>query len=124
LSSALNKSSAIYILEINNEPIGFCAVIHFPHPRNAKLKKVHRIVIRPDYQGLGVGTKFLEEVGKLYSDFDFRITTTNSALINSLKVKKKWVCTNYSLGTKHNGRLSTTSTNTTSRIMATFKLMN
>ena len=34
------------------------AIIHFPHPIKS-YKKVHRLVILPDYQGIGLGTLFL-----------------------------------------------------------------
>ena len=56
----LNRSHAklspkdIFILEYEGEPIAFCSVKHFPHPKNPKIKTVHRLVVRPDYQGLGI----------------------------------------------------------------------
>ncbi|HNG97715.1 MAG TPA: hypothetical protein PLW93_05575, partial [Candidatus Absconditabacterales bacterium] len=54
-----------------------------------------RLVIRPDYQGLGIGIKFLEEIGKFYKDYDFTITTSNQALIFGLKKRNNWICYSY-----------------------------
>ena len=76
----------------NDEIIGFCAVIHFPHPKNPKIKKCHRIVILPDYQGIGLGTKFLECVAKIYVDmgFQFNITTSARNFIIKLNKSPNW----------------------------------
>lgn len=91
----MNKAGKVYVLEYNNESIGFCSIIHFPHPKNKKIKKVHRLVIRPDYQWLWIWIKFLEEVWKFYNDYDFTITTSNQALIFGLKKRDNWICYSY-----------------------------
>lgn len=82
-SHAKLNSKDIFILEYESEPIAFCSVKHFPHPKNPKIKSVHRLVVRPDYQGIGVGIRFLENVGRIYVDmgFDFHITTSQFALM-------------------------------------------
>ncbi len=77
--------------------IGFCAVIHFPHPNNPKLKHIHRLVIHPDYQGIGLGKKLLNFVAELYAKqkYDVRLITSAKNLIFGLKHDKNWGCTNY-----------------------------
>lgn len=77
--------------------IGFIGVIHFPHPTNTKIKKVTRLVILPDYQGIGLGTRFLTEIAKYYDElgFDFRITTSAKNLIRSLNKKSMWGIESY-----------------------------
>lgn len=74
--------------------VGFLAVIHFPHPKNKKLKRAHRLVILPDYQGVGLGTRFLTCVADMYNrkGFDFRITTTAKNLVASLQRRNNWKC--------------------------------
>lgn len=72
--------------------VGFCAVRHFPHPYNKKIKKVHRLVILPDYQGIGLGYKLLNAVADQFSNYDFSITTSARNLIMSLKRKPDWIC--------------------------------
>lgn len=87
----------IYILEYKKEPIWFCSVQHYPHPINKKLKKIHRLVIRPDYQWLWMWIKFLEAVCDIYYKkwFDIRITTSSLSLLFWLKKRSNRICTYY-----------------------------
>lgn len=66
MNNDIAVSCACYGLYDEDNIIGFCAVLHQPHPINTKLKRVSRLVILPDYQGIGLGTKFLNEVAKIY----------------------------------------------------------
>ena len=95
LSSQHNKSAHKYIVEINNEVIGWCSVLHFPHPKVKNMKKIHRIVILPDYQGIGIGNMFLNEIAKIYKEQKQRttITTSTPVFINSLRNSKRWIMT-------------------------------
>ena len=97
LNHDLNNTAQCYGLFDGENIIGFCAVLHFPHPNNAKLKHCHRLVILPDYQGIGLGIKFLSEVAKLYAKqgFDFSITTSARNLMQGLNRRKEWICSNY-----------------------------
>jgi len=58
------------------------------------IKKVHRLVILPDYQGAGFGIRFLNEIGKIYKTQKQRYTIVTSApsLINALKKSNEWIC--------------------------------
>lgn len=49
----------------------------------------------PDYQGIGLGTKFLNEIADLYSDYDFTITTSAKNLINALNKSQYWCFKRY-----------------------------
>lgn len=71
--------------------------MHQPHPINKKIKRVSRLVILPDYQGIGLGTKFLNEIAKLYiyQGYDFSIITSAKNLINSLRKRKEWCMYSY-----------------------------
>jgi GNAT superfamily N-acetyltransferase len=77
-----------------NDIIGLCAIIHFPHPKKNNIVKYHRIVILPDYQGIGLGSMMLSEIGKLYKNkrYDLYITTTLKNFAKSLSKSKKFVC--------------------------------
>ena len=74
--------------------------MHFPHPINKKIKRVTRLVILPDYQGIGLGTKFLNFIADFYAKqgFDFRIVTSAKNLIYALNRNKKWVLKRYEKG--------------------------
>ena len=80
------------------------ACIHFPHPIKC-YRKVHRLVILPDYQGIGLGKLFLNEIGKTIT-MPFAITTSQPALINSLKKDNNWALTSYRRGKKQTGKLA------------------
>ena len=68
-------------------------MIHFPHPSNPKIKKVTRIVILPDYQGIGLGYRFLNIVAEHYcrQGNDFLITTSAKNFVYKLYSSDKWV---------------------------------
>ena len=73
------------------------AILHQPHPINKKIKRVSRLVILPDYQGIGLGTKFLNVIAKYYVEkgYDFSIITSAKNLINVLKKNNKWIMYSY-----------------------------
>lgn len=56
-------------------------------------KRVHRLVVLPDYQGIGIGTTFIKEVAKMVSNrgFELNLTTTTPSLIYALKKDPQWV---------------------------------
>lgn len=72
--------------------VGFCAVLHQPHSQNTKLKRCSRLVILPDYQGIGLGTQFLNIVAGYYKrlGYDFRIVTSAKNMISALNRSDKW----------------------------------
>ena len=75
--------------------VAFIGVIHFPHPKNKKIKKVTRLVVLPDYQGIGLGVAFLNAVAEIYKGYDFRITTSAKNLIYALNKHKNWRLDDY-----------------------------
>jgi len=83
-----------------NDIVGFIGIYHFPHPRNKKIKKVTRLVILPEYQGIGLGTRFLNEIAKMYvaKGWDFAIQTSARNLIMSLKKSDNWILAHYGFG--------------------------
>lgn len=55
-------------------------------------KRIHRLVVLPDYQGLGIGVKFINAVSELVvnNGMNVNLTTTTPALVNALKKSNKW----------------------------------
>lgn len=123
LSHSHNNAAKIYIATINDEICGFLSVLHFPHSKVKNMKKVHRLVILPDYQGAGFGVKFLNEIGKMYKNQKqrFNIMTSSPSLIYALKKSVLWNCVRYGrVSEAKNGVLQgTTSKN---RITVSFEL--
>jgi GNAT superfamily N-acetyltransferase len=56
-------------------------------------KRVHRLVVLPDYQGIGIGVKFINEVSRYYIEkgFNMNLTTTTPALVHALARAKEWL---------------------------------
>jgi ABC-type polar amino acid transport system ATPase subunit len=125
LSHSHNNAASVYIATVNDEIAGFLSVLHFPHPKSKNIKKVHRLVILPDYQGVGIGIKFLNYVGEIYKKANYRycIVTSAPSLINSLKNQNQWKCLRIGR-TKETGNTSKVLKGTTSknRITASFEL--
>ena len=92
LSHSNKKGSICFVGYIQDNPVAFLSVIHFPHPAHRNLKKVHRLVVLPDYQGIGLGGILLDFVAKYFTlkGFKFGITTSQPSLNFSLKRKKNW----------------------------------
>lgn len=124
LSSNHNTASHKYIAEIDEVPAAWCSVLHLPHPHVKNIKKIHRIVVRPDYQGIGLGIKFMSEIAKIYSKTGNRITlvTSSPSFIYGLQKNNNWIMT------RRPGRLTTTTksgilkgTTSDARLTATFE---
>ena len=66
-----------------------------------------RLVILPDYQGIGLGIKFLTIIAEKYKKmgFEFDIVTSAKNMIMGLSKNKKWRFARYSVN-KHDGGLS------------------
>lgn len=82
LTENVNKSCKFFLFTWNDKPIGICAVINQPRKGCPNGFAISRIVVLPDFQGMGLGTKiceftaslFVNQKGKVY------IKTVNPAL--------------------------------------------
>lgn len=90
-----------------NEIVGFCAVLHQPHNKILNLKRAHRIVILPDYQGIGLGTMFLNIVAEYITKQgnEFSIVTSAKNMIGALYKSDKWFCTGYNKSNPNKGNI-------------------
>lgn len=108
LNHGHNNAARVFVCEINDDVCGFCSVLHLPHPRVKNIKNGHRLVILPDFQGIGLSHLFLKEVGRILKEEKnrFCFTTSNPAMIAYLKNSKEWRCTMIGRKQKHNGEMS------------------
>lgn len=92
LNDSINPSSQCFIARIKDRPVAFIAILHFPHPKVKNMKKVTRLVVLPDYQGIGIGLKLLEFIGSYVFQYRSRltITTTHPAINRSLRKRNNW----------------------------------
>lgn len=118
LNSALSRSSKQYLLTANGKEAAFLAILNFPNPKRSYLK-VHRLVVLPDFQGVGLGTLFLNEIAKR-SVRPFAITTSQPTLIAALIKNKDWALTRNTRNTRNKGLVSLNKTLSNKRITTTF----
>lgn len=91
LSSRLHRNARCYAALWNGRAIGFCAVIPLFGQRGMRI--IHRLVVLPDYQGLGVGLGLLGAVANHESQTHrISIVTSHPALIRALAKNPQWRC--------------------------------
>ena len=97
MNNEINSNAWCYGLYDSDSIVGFCGVVHQPHPVNTNLKRCSRLVILPDYQGIGLGTKFLGAIANRYwlQGADFSIVTSAKNMIAALNRSPNWVLNRY-----------------------------
>lgn len=87
---------------INNELVCHTGIIQFPLKKGKK--RVHRLVVLPDYQGIGIGTHFINEVAKMVTarGYEVNLTTTTPALVGALRKSNDWLLARYGRATDGN----------------------
>lgn len=125
LSHNHNNAAHVYLAYVNQELAGFISILHFPHPKVKNMKKVHRLVVLPDYQGLGIGVRILNEMGKYYTSKGFRytITTSSPSLIHALKKSKIWRCKRFGKNAPHEGDMKSKANALAVRLTAAFEII-
>ena len=92
LNHSAVSTSEEYTAYIGNKAVAIIIWITFPHPKT-KIKKVHRLVVLPDYQGVGIANKFLTYTAKTIQEKTelVSITTSLNGFAKSLKNNKNWL---------------------------------
>ena len=82
LTEELNKAAKCFCATWNDKPVAFIGILPFPSGWVQNAFRVSRLVVLPDFQGLGVGFKFLNYVSSLYvaEGMKMYIKTTNPGL--------------------------------------------
>ena len=91
MNTELHQAARQYVGVINGEIVCHTGIIQMPMHKGKK--RVHRLVVLPDYQGIGIGTAFIKEVAKMITQegYELNLTTTTPALVGALKRDKEWV---------------------------------
>lgn len=66
LSGDINPASVCYIATLNGEPCAFVALLSLPGRDVKHAWREHRVVVLPDYQGMGIGNKLSETIAQAY----------------------------------------------------------
>lgn len=91
----MHQAAEQYVGVINGEMVCHTGIIQFPMRKGAK--RVHRLVVLPDYQGIGIGTTFIKEVAKIIDakGYELNLTTTTPALVGALRKDTEWTLARY-----------------------------
>lgn len=95
MNTQITTSCDAFLACVDQTPVGFFAVRHFPHPSTKKFKAGHRLVILPDWQGLGIGHLFSTEIAKHYKQKGnrFIITSSTLSLYKQRAASPEWIVT-------------------------------
>lgn len=91
LSQELNKAAKCFVVTFNDKPCAFIAILPMPSGYIKNAFRVSRLVVLPDFQGLGIGLKILNYIGSLYSADNKKlyIKTSNPSLFKGMENNKK-----------------------------------
>jgi len=68
-------------------------VTYFPRSNGTACKRIHRLVINPDWQGIGLGKRFVTEVARIErKTHDVFLVSSNPAMKHALKGYDDWHC--------------------------------
>lgn len=93
LTPALSQSARTFgAFTPEGDCIGFAAYMHFPHARAKKIKMGHRLVVLPDWQGLGISGRLSEWLGQhLYEQgFRYHLCIAHPAVIAYCARSPRW----------------------------------
>lgn len=92
LSRELSGSAQCFGGYINGKLVAFNSYLHLPHPVNKKIKIGHRLVVLPDYQGIGIGGIFEDWLGEyLYSKgYEYHNVVAHPALLHYFAQSPRW----------------------------------
>lgn len=95
LNTNINTSAVCFCAFWDDIPVAFSAVLHFPHPYIKNVKREHRTVCLPDYQGIGIGNYLSDYMGAMCTSLGNKYisTTANPAMIYRRAHSNKWIMT-------------------------------
>ena len=82
LSSSLSPHARCYAAVYQDRPVAFIAVVHIR--MRVRYFRVARLVVLPDYQGIGIGKRLLNFISELYTSqtkIPFYILTSNPQIV-------------------------------------------
>ena len=90
LSGSLSPMSVSYLAVLDGKPVGFAAILPLLGQKNRK--RFTRLVVLPDYQGLGIGMNLAETIASLYrrSGQRINITASHPCVIGHCKHSPLW----------------------------------
>lgn len=99
LTESLNKSCKCLLFMWNSVPVSFVGILNTPRKGMPNGCAISRIVIHPDYQGLGLSSRILNFCGgilkSLGDDYHLYIKTIHEKMGEALERSTTWNPTSY-----------------------------
>lgn len=92
LSTRLHGGAVCHAAYVEGRPVAFTSYLYFPHPRTKNIKMAHRLVVLPDWQGLGISGRLADWCGQWLWDqkFRYRFTVAHPAMIGYFAGSPRW----------------------------------
>ncbi len=92
LNGDINTSASCFGAWIGDDLVAFTSYIHFPHPKTRNIKMGHRLVVLPDYQGLGIAGRLDDWLGHylFLQGFRYHNTVSHPAMIRYYLRSPRW----------------------------------
>jgi len=92
LDTSIHKAAQCYVAFWEGVPVAFASFLHFPHPKSKNIKREHRTVCLPDFQGVGIGNALSNAIAQhcLDNGFRFMSITSHPAMITYRNNSKVW----------------------------------
>jgi GNAT superfamily N-acetyltransferase len=95
LSASIVKSAHCFVAFYGDIPVGFTSTLPSKFGRHVRnIRRGHRTVVLPDYQGIGIGNRMVESVARYYAKQGvvYRGRTAHPSLIRyRLQHPEKWL---------------------------------
>lgn len=75
LTAEMNRACQCFAMFIDEKPVAFISVLHYPNPNVKNIKRISRAVTLPDWQGLGLIFVLNGTICSAYSALGYRIRT-------------------------------------------------
>ncbi|GHT22359.1 hypothetical protein FACS189419_04790 [Planctomycetales bacterium] len=92
LNRSLNPAAKSFVAMWGKEPVAFCGVL--PAMGHTGCRRISRIVVLPDYQGIGIGGRFLDAMGSIEKKdgLSLSIVASHPSILNHCKRSPLWRC--------------------------------
>lgn len=122
LDHGLPSSARLFVARLKSgEPVAATAVSYFTHPHSPAWR-VCRVVVLPDYQGIGIGNRMADAVAGVAvraTNMQVTIVMSHPAMVVGVSRSSKWKCTSpmkTNLGVRDDFRVSAKARNKPRRV--------
>lgn len=92
MNGSLSTSAQCFAAYANNQPVAFTSYLHFPHAKTRNIKMGHRLVVLPDWQGIGIASRLEIWLGdRLFGQgYRYRNVVANPGMIRLYSRSPRW----------------------------------